>query len=88
LLILPVLYGCETWFLSLREEHRLRMFDIGVLWMIFGTEIEEVMGDWRKLHNEDLHDLYSSLNIIWVMIQSRKIRWVGHVARMGERRGT
>jgi hypothetical protein len=63
------------------------MFDCRVLSMVFGTEKEEVMGDWGKLHNEDLRDLDSSLNIIWVMIQSRKIRWVGHVARMGERRG-
>jgi hypothetical protein len=71
----------------LKEEHRLRMFDSGVLWMIFGTEIVEVMGEWGKLHNEDPHDLYCSLNIIWLMIQSRKIRWVGHVAYMGEKRG-
>jgi hypothetical protein len=53
-LILPVLYGCETCFLSSRKEHRLRIFDSGVLRMICGTGIEEVMGDWRKLHSEDL----------------------------------
>ena len=87
LLVLRVLCECETCFLSLKEEHWLRMFDSGVLWMILGTEIEEVMGEWGKLHNEDPHDLYFSLNVIWVMIQSRKIRWVGHVAHMGERRG-
>jgi hypothetical protein len=72
----------------IKEEQKLRMFDSGVLWMIFGTQIAEVMGDWGKLHNEDPHDLYCSLNIIWVMIQSRKIRWVGHVSYMGEKRGT
>jgi len=64
LLILPVFCGCEICFFTLREKHRLRIFDSGVLRVIFGTEIEEVIIDWRKLHNEDLHDLYSSLNII------------------------
>jgi hypothetical protein len=63
------------------------MFDSGVLRMIFGTEIKEIIGDWGKLHNEDLHDLYSSQNVIRVMIQSRKKRWAGLVACMGERKG-
>jgi hypothetical protein len=75
-----VLYGCETWSLILREEHRLR-----VLRRIFGQKRDHVTGDWRKLHNDELHDLYSSPNIIR-MIKSRRMRWAGHVARMGETR--
>ncbi|PNF22492.1 hypothetical protein B7P43_G14846, partial [Cryptotermes secundus] len=71
-----VLYGCETWSLTLREEHR-------VLRRIFGLKRDEVTGGWRKLHNEELHNLYSSPSIIR-MIESRRMRWVGHVARMGE----
>jgi hypothetical protein len=83
-IILPVvLYGCETWSLTLREEHRLRVFENRVLRRIFGPKRDEVMGDWRKLHNEELHNLYSSPNR---MIKSRRIRWTGHVARMGEKR--
>jgi hypothetical protein len=81
--ILPVvLYGCETWSLSLREEHRLRVFENRVLRRIFGPE-EEEDGSWRKLHNDELHRLYSSPNIFRV-IKSRRMRWVGHVAHMGE----
>jgi len=80
-----VLYGCETWSLSLREEHRLRVFENRVLRRIFGPKMDEVTRDWRKLHNEKLHDLYSSLKIVRVII-SRRLRWAGHVARMGERR--
>jgi hypothetical protein len=85
-IILPVvLYGCETWSLTLREEHhRLRVFENRVL-RIFGPKREED-GSWRKLHNDDLHSLYSSLNIVRV-IKSRRMRWAGHVARMGEGRG-
>jgi hypothetical protein len=83
--ILPVvLYGCETWSLTLREEHRLRVFEIRVL-RIFGPNIDDVMGDWRKLHNEELHNLYSSPNISR-MVKSRRMSWAGHVARMGEKR--
>jgi hypothetical protein len=64
-IILPVvLYGCETWSLTLREEHRLRVFENRVLRRIFGPNSDEVMGDWRKLHNEVLRTLYSSPNII------------------------
>jgi hypothetical protein len=60
-IILPVvLYGCETWSLTLREEHRLRVFENRVLRRIFGTNRDEVTGDWRKVHNEELHNLYSS----------------------------
>jgi hypothetical protein len=80
--ILPVvLYGCETWSLTLREEHRLRVFENSVLGKIFGPKREED-GSWRKLRNDELHSLYSSPNIVRV-IKSR-IRWTGHVARMGE----
>jgi hypothetical protein len=79
-IILPVvLYGCETWSLTLREEHRLRMFENRVLRIIFGPKRDEVTGGWRKLHNE-LHNLYSSPI---KMIKSRRMRWTGHVARMG-----
>jgi hypothetical protein len=84
--ILPVvLYGCETWSLTLVEEHRLRVFENRVLRKIFGPKREED-GSWRKLHNDELHNLYSSLNIVRV-IKSRRMRWAGHVARMGEARG-
>jgi hypothetical protein len=76
-----VLYGCETWSLTLREEHRLR-----VLRKIFGPKRDEVTGGWRKLYNEELHGLYSSPSIVRV-IKARRMRWEGHVARMGEVRG-
>jgi hypothetical protein len=80
-----VLYGCETWSLTLREEHRLRVFENRVLRGIFGPTRDEVIGEWRKLHNRELHNLYSSPDIIR-QIQSRRMRWAGHVARMGEGR--
>ncbi|KAJ4429226.1 hypothetical protein ANN_26229 [Periplaneta americana] len=84
--ILPVvLYGCETWTLTLREEHRLRVFENKVLRKIFGAKKDEVTGEWRKLHNTELHALYSSPEIIR-NIKSRRLRWAGHVARMGESR--
>jgi len=86
-IILPVvLYGCETWSLTLREERRLRVFENRVLRRIFEPKRDEVTGEWRKLHNEDLNNLYSSPNILRV-IKSRRMRWAGHVARMGEGRG-
>jgi hypothetical protein len=85
-IILPVvLYSCATWPLTLREEHRLRVFENRVLRRIFGPRRDEVTGDWRRLHNEELNDLYSSPNIR--VIKSRRMRWTGNVARMGERRG-
>jgi len=70
----------------LREERRLRVFENRVLRGIFGLKWDEVTGGWKKLHNEELNDLYSSPNIVRV-IKSRKMRWAGHVAHMGERRG-
>jgi reverse gyrase len=79
-----VLYGCETWSLTLREEHRLRVFENRVLRRIFGPKRNDVTGDWRKLHNEELHNLYSSPDIIR-MIKSRRTGWAGHVAQMGKR---
>jgi hypothetical protein len=86
-IILPVvLYGCETMSLTLREEHRLRVFENRVLRRIFGPKRDEVTGCWRKLHNEELHGLYSSPSIVKV-IKARRMRWAGHVARMGEVRG-
>jgi hypothetical protein len=85
-IIFPVvLYGCETWSLTLREEHRLRVFENRVLRRIFGAKRDEVTGGWRKLHNEELHNLYSSPSIIR-MINSMRTRDTRHVARMGEMR--
>ena len=85
-IILPVvLYGCETWSLTLRDEHRLRVFENRVLRRIFGPRNDEATGEWRKLHNEELNDLYCSPNTVWV-IKSR-MRWAGHVARIEEGRG-
>jgi hypothetical protein len=86
-IILPVvLYGCETLSLTLREEHRLRVFENRVFRRIFGPKIDGVTGSWRKLHNEELYGSYSSPNIVRV-IKARRMGWAGHVARMGEVRG-
>jgi len=85
-IILPVvLYGCETLSLTLREERTLRVFENRVLRRIFGPRRDEVMGECRRQHNEEINDLYSSPNFVWV-IKSRRMRWAGHVARMGEER--
>ena len=85
--MLPVvLYGCETWSVILREEHRLRVFENRVLRGIFGAKRDEVTGEWRRLHNEELYDLYSSPNIIIWLSKSKRMRWAGHVARMGSGR--
>ena len=84
-IILPfVLHGCETWSLTLREERKLRVFENMVSRRIFEPRRDEVRREWRSLH-EELNDLYSSSNIVLV-IKSRRIRWAGHVARMGEGR--
>jgi hypothetical protein len=86
-IILPVvLYGCETWSLILKEERRLSVFENRVLRRIFGRKRDEVMGEWRKLHNEELNGLYSLPNIVRVT-KSRRMRWAWHVACMGEGRG-
>jgi hypothetical protein len=86
-IILPVvLNGCETWSLTLREKCGLKVFENRVLRLIFGPKRNEVKGEWRRLHNKGLYALYSSPNIIRV-IKSTRLRWAGHVARMGERRG-
>jgi hypothetical protein len=83
--LLVILYGCETWSLTVREEHKLRVFENRVLRRIFGPKRDGVTGGWRKLHNEEIHNLYSSPSIIRI-IKSRRMRWAGHVARMGEKR--
>jgi hypothetical protein len=84
-IILPVvLYGCETWSLTVREEHKPKVFENRML-RIFGPKRDGVTGGWRKLHNEELHNLYSLPSIIRI-IKSRRMRWAGHVARMGEKR--
>ena len=86
-IILPVvLYGCETWSSTLREKRKLRVFENRVLRRIFGPRRDEVTGEWRRLHNEELNYLYCSPNIVRV-IKSRRMRWAGHVAHMSEERG-
>jgi len=77
--------GLETWSLTLGKEYRLRMFVNKVLRRTFGPKRDEVTGEWRKLHNDELTDLYCSLNISRVN-KSRRMRWEGNVARMGEKR--
>ena len=79
-IILPIVpYGCETWSLT------LRVFENRVLRRVFGPNTDEVTGEWKKLHNKELSVLYSLPNIVWV-VKSRRMRWAGHVVRIGERR--
>jgi hypothetical protein len=85
IILLVVLHGCETWSLTLSEEHRLMVFENSVLSRICGPKRDEVTGGWRKLHNEELHDLYSSSSLIRI-IKSRRMRWVGYVAQIKEKR--
>jgi hypothetical protein len=85
IILLVILYGCETWSLTLREEHRQKVFENRVLRNIFGPKRDEVTGEWRKLHKEEVHNLYSSPDITR-QVKSRRMRWAGHVARMGEER--
>jgi len=86
-IILPVVfYGCETWSLTLREERKLRVFENMLLRRIFGPRKDEVTGEWRRLHNAELNDLYSS-SIIFRVIKVRIVRWAERVARMREERG-
>jgi hypothetical protein len=82
-----VLHGCETWSLTLKEEHELRVFENGVLRRIFGPKRDELTGGQKKLHNEERHDLHSLPSIIRI-IKLRRKRWMGHVAQMGEKRNT
>ena len=81
-----VLYVCETWSLILLKDRKLRVFEKIALRRIFGTRRDEVMREWRRMRNEEINDLYSSPNIVRV-IKWRRMRWTGHVARMGEERG-
>jgi len=86
-IVLPVvLYGCEAWSLTLWEERKLRVFENMVLRRIFGPKRDKVTGEMRRLHNELINDLYTSPNMVRV-IKSRRMRWAGHVARMGEEWG-
>jgi len=82
IILLVVLYGCETWSLTLREERMLRVFENRVLRKLFGPKRDEVRGEWRKLHNGELNYLYSSRNIFLVS-ESRRMGWAGNVAWMG-----
>jgi hypothetical protein len=83
IILAVVLYGYEAWPVTLREEHRLRVFENRVLRGIFGPKRDEVTGEWRKLHSGEFHNLYSYPNVIR-KIKPRSIRWAGHVAHMGE----
>jgi hypothetical protein len=77
IILTVVLYGCETWALILKEEHRLRVFGNRVLRRIFVPKRDEVTGEWRKLHNEELHIFLHSFPYITRKIKSRRVRWWG-----------
>jgi hypothetical protein len=81
------LHGCETWSLTIREERKLRIFENRVLRTIFGLKRDEMTGGWGKLHNEEFHNMCSSPNTI-LIINSRRMRWTGHIACIGEKRHT
>jgi len=81
-----VLYGCETWSLTLKEERRLKVFENRVLRRIFGPKSEEVTWEWRKLHNEELIYLHFPTNVV-LLVKTRRMRWAENVARMEESRG-
>ena len=84
--ILPViLYGCESWSTTVADEQKLRVFENKILRKIYGPKRDEMTGEWRRLHNEELHGLYDSPDVVKIM-KSRRLRWAGHVARMGEKR--
>ena len=86
--LLPViLYVCETWTLTLREEKRLTVFKNKVLRKIFGLKRDDQTDQWRRLHNGELNDLYGKSDIIRI-VMSRRVRWAGHVAPMGNERVT
>jgi len=86
-IVLPiVLYGCETWSLTWREESKLRVFENMALRRMFEPRRDEVTGEWMRLYNEELNDLYSSPNIVRV-IKSIRMRWAGHVAHVVRRGG-
>jgi hypothetical protein len=85
IILAVILYGCETWSLRLREEHKLRVFEKRVLRRIFGPKMDGVMGGWRKMHKDELHNLYFSPSKIRI-IKSGRMRWAGHVTRIGEKR--
>ena len=82
-----MLYGCETWTLTLREEKRVQIFENKVLRKIFGPKRDDQTGKWRGLYNGELHDLHGKPDIIRI-VKSRRLRWAGHVTRMGNERGT
>jgi len=83
---LPViLYGCEIWSITLADEHKLRVLENKVLKKIYGPKQGDMAGEWRRLHNKELHGLYDSPDVVRIM-KSRRLRWAGHVARMGEKR--
>ena len=86
MLLITLVEGFVTWSLTLRKERRLRVFENRVLRRVFGPKRNEVTGEWRKMHNEKLNDLYSLPSIVWV-VKSRQMRWAGHVVCMGEDRG-
>jgi hypothetical protein len=78
--VMMSLYGCETWSLTLKEEHRMGVFENRMLRKIFEPKRDEVTGGWGKLHNEKLHNLYSSPTVIIMMKKLRRMRWAWHVA--------